>query len=167
MTDSADEESRGKACRRAIFRWFAWTGLFGGLPVLMLFIFRLVDFGRPMAPADLFQRGDALLIGIAFFASGMQELYGIARNDRPDVMDVLVPITAVLTVLSAALFGYMWPRVGDGTITPLQKDALGWVSLVVLAIGVAVGMLCSWLSAGIKWEKIHGNRVDEAVDANG
>ena len=118
----------------------------------MLLIFRLVDFGRVVPPLDLFQRGDILLIAVAFFASGMQELYGVHRHDRPEVMDVLVPVTAIVTVLSAALFGYMWPRIGDGNITELQKVTLGWVSFVVLIIGAAVGVFSSWLAASAKWD---------------
>jgi hypothetical protein len=147
-----ERRDRRRAGRRSIGNWVAWTAGYGCLPFLFSLIFHLIDSGHVNTPADLFQRGDALLVAIAFFGSGLGELHRVPKGDRPDIADQIVAWTAVTAALAAALFGYMWPRIDGGTVTSLQKDMLGWVSLAVLLISIGVGLICVWLARVAEWD---------------
>jgi len=130
------------------FWWLGWTGLVGCLPFLVVALLHLADSGQLDAPRELFEQGDALLIAIAFMGSGIYELQRLPRAQRPTSMDAMVLWVIVLSVLSASLFGYMWPRIDGGTLTSLQRTMLGWISLAVLIVSLGIGCISIWLATG-------------------
>lgn len=132
--------------RKAVFSWLTWTGLFGTAPFILIFLFLIVELEYIPSVSDVFYKGDALLVAIALLGGGLSEVFRLPRNSRPELTDTIVPYTTITMVVSAALYGYIWPRVDDPALTPFDRLCFAWASLVVLIASLAVGSLLVWLT---------------------
>lgn len=136
--------SRRRLCATASLRWVAWVGVFGCLPFLLSMLFHYFDVEQWLSPPELFRHGDALLVAVAFFGSALAEAHATVRSARTPILEAVVPWIIISTIASASLFGYAWPRIDAGSLTTVQTELLGWISLVLLLTSLTVGVFCCW-----------------------
>jgi hypothetical protein len=62
-------------------------------------------------------------------------------------MDDILPWVILALVLSAAWFGYEWPRAARDQLSESQSAILGWASVGLLAASATVSAACAYLAA--------------------